>query len=307
MTDNSTTAALSAALNSDQLQRFTFLEADVRGCVVTLNQSYRELIGNHSYPPAAAKLLGEFAAAATLLATLLKQDASVTIQARGSGLLSTVMAECDHQLNIRGIVTAAEQPEGVAAIAADASLAELLGEATLAITIAPAKGQRYQGIVSLESGDLAACLTDYFEQSEQLGSAIKLAANGELAAGLLLQQLPAANAAAGALADREQWRELSLLAATLSADEQLTLGHTEQLTRLFHEHPLNLREPQSVAFRCSCSEQRTISTLLALGSDEIKAIIAEQPITEVVCQFCNFPYSFSAGQLQALLDEPSIH
>ncbi len=296
-----------APLNGDQLQRFTFVDADVRGCVVTLNQSYRELVGNHPYPAAAAELLGQFAAAATLLATLLKQDASVTIQARGSGLLSTVMAECDHQLNIRGIVTAAEQADGVAAIGADATLAELLGEATLAITIAPANGQRYQGIVALEGGDLAACLSDYFEQSEQLGSVIKLAADGELAAGLLLQQLPAANAAAGARQDPEQWRELSLLGATLSAAEQLSLGHTEQLTRLFHEHPLNLREAQPVAFRCSCSEQRTINALLALGGDELRAIIAEQPVTEVVCQFCNYPYSFSAGQLQALLDQPNLH
>lgn len=295
------------AISADQLQRFTFVDADVRGSVVTLSQSYRELIGNHRYPAAAAALLGQFAAAASLLATLLKHDASVIMQARGSGLLSTVMAECDHQLNIRGIVTAADSAAGVEAIGAGATFAELLGDATLAITVQPAQGQRYQGIVSLEGGDLASCLEQYFNQSEQLQSCVKLAADGDTAAGLLLQQMPADQAANGALSDPEQWRELTLLAGTLKAEEQLQLDHGQQLTRLFHEHPLNLRDSLPVAFRCSCSEQRTISALLALGRDEIAAMIAEQPVTEVVCQFCNYPYSFSAGQLQALLEQPNLH
>ena len=295
------------AISADQLQRFTFIDADVRGTIVTLSQSYRELIGNHRYPDSTAALLGQFAAAATLLATLLKHDASVIIQARGSGLLSTVMAECDHQLNIRGIVTAADGDSGIAAIPTDSTLTELLGEATLAITVQPAQGQRYQGIVSLEGGDLASCLEQYFNQSEQLHSCVKLAADGDTAAGLLLQQMPADQAASGAVSDPEQWRELTLLVGTLKTEEQLQLDHQQQLTRLFHEHPLNLRDSLAVQFRCSCSEQRTIAALLAVGRDEMTAMIAEQPVTEVVCQFCNYPYTFSAGQLQALLDQPSVH
>lgn len=293
--------------NADQLQRFTFADADVRGSVVTLSQSYQELLGNHDYPPPAGQLLGQFAAAATLLATLLKHDASVIIQAHGAGLLSTVMAECDHQLNLRGIVTAAEQPGGIAAIDADATLAQLLGDATLAITIQPAQGQRYQGIVALQGGDLASALEQYFNQSEQLQSTLKLAADSDCAAGLLLQQLPAEQASDRTVDGAETWHELVLLAATLQPDEQLQLDHQQQLTRLFHQHPLNLREALPVEFRCSCSEQRTIAALLALGADEIAAMIAEQPVTEVVCQFCNFPYSFSAGQLQALLDQSHRH
>lgn len=294
-------------ISADQLQRFTFVEADVRGTMVTLSQSYRELIGNHQYPAPAATLLGQFAAAATLLATLLKHDASVIIQAHGSGLLSTVMAESDHQLNIRGIVTATDSEAGIGAIASDATLDDLLGAATLAITIQPAQGQRYQGIVNLEGGDLASCLERYFNQSEQLQSCVKLAANCDTAAGLILQQMPPEQAASGAISDPEQWRELTLLAGTLKSQEQLQLDHQEQLTRLFHEHPVNLRDSLPVHFRCSCSAQRTLTALMALGRDELQAMIAEQPTTEVICQFCNFPYSFSAGQLSALISENPVH
>jgi len=119
--------------------------------------------------------------------------------------------------------------------------------------------------------------------------------------------MPPEQAASGATSDPEQWRELTLLAGTLKPQEQLELDHQEQLTRLFHEHPLNLRDSLPVHFRCSCSEQRTLTALMALGREELQAMIAEQPVTEVVCQFCNFPYSFSSGQLSALLTEDPIH
>ena len=52
------------------------------------------------------------------------------------------------------------------------------------------KGARYQGVVPLASGGLAACLEAYFRDSEQLPTRIWLAANSRSAAGLLLQRLP---------------------------------------------------------------------------------------------------------------------
>ena len=51
----------------------------------------------------------------------------------------------------------------------------LLGDAVLAITVTPDKGERYQGIVPLSGDNLAECLEFYFSQSEQVPTLIRVA------------------------------------------------------------------------------------------------------------------------------------
>ena len=60
----------------DRTQRFLFEEADIRGEIVQLDHSFREITDVHQYAPGVNKLLGEFLAAAVLLATTLKFEAS---------------------------------------------------------------------------------------------------------------------------------------------------------------------------------------------------------------------------------------
>ena len=55
----------------------------------------------------------------------------------------------------------------------------MLGKGTLAITIEPEGGERYQGIVPMDAGNLSQCLEFYFQQSEQLSTKIKLSASPE--------------------------------------------------------------------------------------------------------------------------------
>ena len=60
------------------------------------------------------------------------------------------------------------------------------------ITITPKDGERYQGIVGLDQDSLAACIEEYFLQSEQLMTQVRLfAQQGEkpMAGGTLLQVL----------------------------------------------------------------------------------------------------------------------
>ena len=51
----------------DRTQRFLFEEADIRGEIVQLDQSYREILAIHQYAPGVSHLLGEFLAASVLL------------------------------------------------------------------------------------------------------------------------------------------------------------------------------------------------------------------------------------------------
>ena len=47
----------------DVLQRFLFDQAPVRGALIRLDQSWREILSHHSYPPRLRNLLGELLAA----------------------------------------------------------------------------------------------------------------------------------------------------------------------------------------------------------------------------------------------------
>ncbi|MTZ13267.1 Hsp33 family molecular chaperone HslO [Pseudomonas sp. JL972] len=280
---------------SDQTQRFLFDDNDVRGETATLAESYQHVLAKHAYPEPVAQLLGELLAAAALLVGTLKFDGLLSLQARSDGPVPLLMVECSSDREVRGIARYhAEQ------IAPDATLRELMPEGMLAITVEPAKGQRYQGIVGLEGVDLAACLSEYFAASEQLPTRFWLAADSRRACGLLLQQLPADR-----IHDPEEreasWQHLRTLADTLSAEELLGLDTETVLHRLYHEESLRLFEAQPIRFRCSCSRERSANALVSLGQHDAEQLLQEQGGTITVdCQFCNEHYVFDAADIGQL-------
>ena len=170
--------------NPDSLQRFTFDNSHVRGELVGLNQTLKDIFARQSYPDAVNNLLGELLAAAALLSATVKIDGLLTLQVQSNGPLRILLAETSHDGKLRGIARMDEEQ--------DIEGGQLLGtEGQLVITIDPTQGRRYQGIVALEGGNLSKSLEGYFKQSEQLATRLWLRCEGEVAAGFLLQELPA--------------------------------------------------------------------------------------------------------------------
>ena len=282
--------------NNDTLQRFIFESTDIRGEITTLSSSYQDLLALQKYPPQVELLFGEFLAAVSLLSSRLKHSGMITIQARGAGPITTIMAECSQDNKLRGIVRG-----DFDALDGLSTLQELLGKATLAITLEPEGKERYQGVVPLDEEHLSSCLEFYFYQSEQLPTKIKLTSDANTATGLLIQQLPSS----GDLDKRqEDWQRVSNLLETLSSDEQLQLSHNDQLYRLFHEQDLLLFDPTAMQFSCSCSRQRTENALLSLGSKDVLELSAEQGLIMINCQFCSQEYRFTAADVSQLFDPP---
>jgi molecular chaperone Hsp33 len=282
---------------ADELIRFIFDTTDIRGEWVQLERSYADALANHHYPPGVRRLIGEFLAAASLLGTTLKYEGMLILQARSNGQVPLVMAEATSKGEVRAIVRGAE-----AALGED--FRTLIGDGQLAITIDPVKGQRYQGVVALEGNSLAACLEEYFRQSEQLPTRFWLAVDDRRAAGLFLQELPSQ---ADAQHRAEQWRHLIALAETLSGRELLELPAADLLHRLFHQEQLRPLRRDPVVFRCSCSQARTEAMLRSLGSEEIESIIAEQGGIEINCEFCLQRYHFTPEQARQLFAAPGKH
>ncbi|MBL4782453.1 MAG: Hsp33 family molecular chaperone HslO [Porticoccaceae bacterium] len=294
--------------DNDVLQRFLFEQSDVRGEIVSLQDSYQAVLANHrqsgqDIPAAIDTLLGEFLSAAALLSATLKFDGIITLQAKpkNEGALKLIMADCTRHNNLRAVARyeASKAPSDEQGC----DFRSLLDGGYLVITIDPAKGKRYQSVIAIEHDSLSACLNTYFQQSEQLPTRIWLAADEHRTAGLLLQALPVQ---LQSLEQRsELWQHLSLLADTLKTDEQVTLSHQQQLHRLFHQEELQLFEPTALQFSCSCSRSRTANMLISLGEKEIQAIFEEQTSIDVGCEFCHYVYQFSAEQAARLfIDEP---
>jgi molecular chaperone Hsp33 len=137
-------------------------------------------------------------------------------------------------------------------------------------------------------------------QSEQLDTKLVLAANGEVAAGLLIQRLPVqgeGNLAAGQRNEDdigldEAYNRISLLAGTLTQEELLTLDVETVLRRLFWEEDVRRFEPETPRFACNCSRERVVGMLRGLGQPEVEDILTEQGQVEIGCEFCGAQYRF---------------
>lgn len=289
---------------NDQMHRFIFDDTDIRGEAVTLADSYQQILQHHHLPSVVNNLLGEFLAAASLLASTLKFDGILTLQARGEGPLPIIMAECTNDKQLRAI--ARPNPDANFDELTNASLQELLGKGMLSIIIRPTQGKQYQGIVPLENATLADCLAHYFQQSEQLDTRFWLAADGTTASGLLLQALPQQKNASPE-ANQDSWETSVALADTVKSEELLSLPHSELLYRLFHEQAVRLFEPESLKFQCSCSKERSGEMLRSIGHEEAKSILAEQGHIEMDCQFCGQFYRFNDADVEALFSRDNLH
>jgi len=291
--------------DTDYTQRFIFDDSDTRGELVSLEHSYAEVLAKHTYPEPVAQLLGELMAAASLLVGTLKFDGLLILQARSEGPVPLLMIECSSEREIRGLARYdAEQ------IGADATLADLMPNGVLALTVDPTQGQRYQGIVDLDGETLSDCFTNYFVMSQQVGTRFWLHADGRRARGMLLQQLPADR-----LREQDErdasWQHLTALGSTLTADELLGLDNETVLHRLYHEEAVRLFDLQPLRFHCSCSRERSGNALVSLGHEDAQQLAVEHGGNiEVDCQFCNQRYLFDAADIAQLfagagVDSPS--
>lgn len=286
---------------ADGYCRFLFESTPVRGGWTHLDQAYREVLAQHDYPPILRRFLGEMIAATALLGINLKFLGSLVVQLQSSGPLTLLVVECRGGTAFRAIGKwTGELPD-------DADLLSLAPDGRCVITLDPKDGgEMYQGIVALEHGSIAKVLEHYMHTSEQLATRLWLAADGERAAGLMLQKLPGGDDEDVNAHSDEDWNRTTILASTLTDGELLGLEVQPLLDRLFAEEPVRLFPEQPLRFECGCSEARVAKALLLLGRDEILDVLDEQDgRIEVACEFCNRKYVFDrAGAMALFAPEP---
>lgn len=293
-----------------ELHKFLFEGLPVRGLLVRLTGDWREVLqrrktAQDEFPQPVRALLGEMAAAGVLMQSNIKFNGSLIIQIFGDGPVKLAVAEVQPDLAFR--VTAkvvGEMPER----AQLDTLLNVHGKGRCAITLDPKDrfpGQQpYQGVVALHGDQreplhhLGEVLEHYMLQSEQLDTKLILAANDEIAAGLLIQRLPVEGAGnlgrknEDEIGINEAYNRIAHLTATLTSEELLTLDADTVLRRLYWEEKVIRYEPVEPRFACTCSRERVGNMLKGLGREEIDGIVVEQGRVEIACDFCGVKYHF---------------
>ncbi|MCM5680262.1 Hsp33 family molecular chaperone HslO [Schlegelella sp. S2-27] len=293
--------------------------------LVRLTDAWQDILQRReqagAFPQPVRHLLGEMAAAGVLMQSNIKFNGALVLQISGDGPVKLAVAEVQPDLALRATATV------IGDVGDDAQLEALVnvhGKGRCAITLDPKDrlpGQQpYQGVVPLH-GDrreplqqISEVLEHYMLQSEQLDTKLVLAANDQVAAGLLIQRLPIegeGNLAAQRNEDEiglnEAFNRISHLASTLTSEELLTLDANTILHRLFWEESVRRFEPltgeDGPHFACSCSRERVGQMLRGLGREEVDGIVVEQGRVEIVCEFCGEHYHFDAIDVGSLFTD----
>jgi molecular chaperone Hsp33 len=319
------TSIVFAEPEDDIVLPFAVEALDVRGRVVRLTASLDTMLERHAYPAPVARLVGEAAALTALLGSSLKFDGRFQLQTKSDGVVDMIVIDFEAPGKLRGYARFSaerlEEAMAASAVSGSALSAGLLGKGYLGLTIDQgADMQRYQGIVALEGQGLEAAAHQYFRNSEQIPTVIRLAVGEMLtegpnglrhawrAGGLLAQFLPEAperlrqrdidpgDAPAGAMRDEtpedEAWIEARSLASTVEDHELIDpeLSSERLLFRLFHERGVKVYERASVTEACRCSEDRIRAMLHRFTAQERTDMIADDGMIAVTCEFCSRRY-----------------
>lgn len=282
----------------------------VRGRLVRLGALADALLTRHDNPAPVTRVVGEALALVAGLAAALKFRGSFSLQAKGDGAISMLLADCTEAGALRGY--AQTRPEKLAALLAEnpePDAGALLGGGYLAFTVDQGpEMERHQGIVTLTGATLAEMALHYFETSEQLPYRIQLAcapmAGGWRAGALVLERIAGAGGVGPELSEamqEEAWRTATILAETLGAEELLddAVAPETLLYRLFGAEGVAADLPRALAYGCRCSRQRLAGILQSFPTDDLDHMVVDGEIV-MTCEFCNFDFRFARPDVRGI-------
>lgn len=280
--------------NKDFIQRFIFEKAPVRGEYVHLHESFQTIVNQHNYPEPIRKLLGEALCVASLLTAIIKFKGKLTVQFQGKGKLKMLLAQCDSDFHLRGLV----KWEGTLDYS---ELMESFKDGVLVIMLDSGSVQnRYQGIVSWTGNSLAESIEGYFRDSEQLATRLWLQVNKTSAVGYLLQIIPSNSGNIEQNPQTPAWDEISTKTAAMMNEELLGLSYENMLAKLYPGDPIRVFHSSPVEFQCTCSRKRSADAIIILGREEVDAELEDNQAIVVTCDFCNKEYVFDRDDIDKI-------
>jgi molecular chaperone Hsp33 len=291
------------SLPDDLVGAFQIEGEPVRGRVARLGPAIDQILRSHDYPEPVANLLGEACALAALVGSNLKFDGRLIVEARGSGPVRYVVADYDTSGGLRGYCRfepdeVAEASKGFVRPGAKS----LLGEGVFLMTVDQgADMDRYQGLTTIEGETLALCAEQYFAQSEQTPTRVRLAVGqteaGARAGGVLIQYIAEDDARGSTL---EAWERSQALFETLGEDELIDpeLSTDQLLFRLYHEDGVRVFEAKPLRPFCRCNRERIETVLKSFDAEERAEMVEPDGRIHVTCEFCSKVYAVAPETLE---------
>lgn len=257
----------------------------------------------HGSSPTATAALGRLLTGGVLMGALLKEASHrVILQINSRGPLQRIVVEADGEGHVRGYL-------GQAAVHVPSHNGKLdvgraVGKGILHVIKETGTREPSSGTVPLESGEIAEDLASYLLHSEQIPGAVSL--------GVFVSPDHTVSAAGGFMLQFHSTIDDELLEhveQSLASVPHVTTMIREDarpydiLQRAFGGLPLEQVRQTTPRWRCSCSRERVVRALVALGAGELRQLIVEEPLTELRCEFCSTAYVFDQQQLETLLSE----
>lgn len=303
------------ATQTDHVIPFAIKPLGVRGRLVRLGPVVDDILSKHDYPEPVSSLVAESVALTAMLGTTMKFNGKFIVQTRTNGPVAMLVSDYVAPGQVRGMakfdkpkLTAFTKP----------SEKELLGEGHMAMTVDQGPDmERYQGIVPLGENTLADAAHNYFLQSEQIPTRLRVAAGPMMMRGdktphwragaILIQHLPSeggsspipeqqGDAPEGTeheVVEDDNWVKARLLLDTVEDHELLdpNLTSEELLYRLYHEDGVTVYPSIPISRHCTCSHEAVESMLKNFTPQERADMVKDGEI-EVVCEFCSTAYKF---------------
>ena len=153
---------------------------------------------------------------------------------------------------------------------------------------------------------LALCAEQYFMQSEQIPTRVRLAvgqvqteAGSQWRAGGAMIQIIAGDETRGST--EEVWDRTRALFGTLADDELIdpTITPETLLFRLFHEDGVRLEGARPLTAVCRCSKDRIASVLASFDPAERAEMIEDDGRIHVTCEYCATVYALEPDEVVA--------
>jgi len=299
----------------NEVRPFQIEGMDARGRAARLGTVAEQILSAHNYPEPVARILGELLVLAGLLGSIMKFDGIVTIQTKSDGAIPMMVADYERKEDgigrLRGYADIDQKK--LSQYGKNPSFHGLIGSISgyLALTIDQGENmERYQGIVDLKGETLSEVARNYFVNSEQTPTEIRLHCDRDpvshhwRAGGIMIQHLARGETGQERLLDqdtKDQWNRASILMSTVKSSELLDpqMDLDQLLYRLYNEDGVRVTEADHLIHACRCSRERLEGVLKNFDDTELAEMVTDAGTIDVNCQFCNTTYLFTPEDVKS--------